>query len=200
MIYVILVLAVLFALLLFLIWMRKIQYDAVHRNFLDMVDNYGGKVVRGGFAVRPRYTTTYKESQLSVSISAEKKTKNQPRQFYISVFMQAPAEVNFTIMNTNWLERRKEADEKKRFTHRILNKKYLVEVADKALLQKLDFERLERIVEKIDPFAYVLVSKRGMILERISTSLVKDTEFEQLEGLAEGVYELSRFQQADSGS
>ncbi len=191
MIYVIIGLAAIVLFFLLLIWIRKVQYDAVHRNFLDLVDNYGGRVLRGGFAVRPRFSCEYNGSKLSISISAEKKTKNRPRQFYISVFLQAPANANFTVMYSDWLQPRNNDDNKKRFTHPILNKKYVVEVTDKSLFKKLDLNKIEKAVKKLDPFAYVLVSRRGLILERLSTNLIKDTEIENLENLIEGVYQLS---------
>ncbi len=191
MIYVIVVLGVVLLAVLVLVWLRKLQFDAVHRNFLDLVDNYGGKVLRAGFAVRPRFSGAFRDFPLSVSISAENKTANTPRQFYISVYLQAPAESNFTVLSSDWLNWKDDSDKKNRYTRQIADKRYVVEVTNQGLLQKLNFQRIEEVVKRMDPFAYVLASGKGLILERLSADLIKDTEFERLSILIESMYELS---------
>lgn len=191
MLYIIVPLAAVLVGILILVWLRKMQFDAVHRNLLDLVDKYGGRVVRSGFAVRPRYSGTYKDSNVSISISAEKKNKNTPRQFYISVYVQAQANSNFTVISNDWLQWRDKSDKKHRFTRAIADKKYLVEVTNQALLNRLNYKQIEHIVNKLHPFAYVLVSRKGLILERLSSDLIRDTEFAKLESLMEGAYALS---------
>ncbi len=173
-----------------LIWLRKVQYDAIHRNFLDLVDQYGGRVLRDGFAIRPKFAGTFNHAKMSISISSEKKKDGQSRQFYISVYMQIPGKTNFTILSNNWLNDQNTDNLSNRFLHKIYNKNYLVEVSRKENLKKLDFKKIETLVNKMDPFAYVLVSKKGIILERLSQNLLKDTEYSCLQPLLEGMYEL----------
>jgi len=52
-----------------LIWLRKAQYDAIHRNFLDLVDQYGGRVVRDAFAIRPKFMGKFKLKGKEKSVS-----------------------------------------------------------------------------------------------------------------------------------
>ncbi|GAB4379564.1 MAG: hypothetical protein Kow0042_29080 [Calditrichia bacterium] len=191
MVYVILILAGLLLVFLLLVWLRKVQFDAVHRNLLDLVDHYGGKVIRGGFAVRPRYSGTYKDLPLTVNISAERKTKNSPRQFYISVFLKAASAINFTVMSNVWLGERDHSKTGKIFTRQIFNKEYVVEVAEKKFLKMLNFEKLESFVKRLHPFAYTLVSRNGLIFERLSQNLIKDTEFEVLDRTLLALYDLT---------
>ena len=79
MLYIALLLVLLLFVLGALIWLRKIQFDAVHRNFLDLVDHYGGRVIRDGFAIRPKFSGFVNDRRISISISSEKKTKKNPR-------------------------------------------------------------------------------------------------------------------------
>lgn len=196
------IILVFFAVLLFgvgvLIFLRKAQYDVVHRNFLDLVDRYGGRVVRGGFAVRPRYTGQIEGIQVSVSLSSEKNKESGSRDFYISVYMKKPARTNFTVMSSEWLGSRAGKESPKRIIYSIWESRYQVEVNDKALLKKLNMPRIEEIVRKMHPFAYVLVSQRGIILEKVSLNLAKDTELEQIEPLIEGMRELSEINEESS--
>jgi len=168
-----------------LIWLRKAQYDAIHRNFLDLVDQYGGRVVRTGFAIRPKYTGRFKENNVSLSFSTEKKNKNETRRYYLSVFLQASNEINFSILSKEWLGDEDKMDLSNRMVKKIFSNKYLIEVSEKNLLNKLDTEYIEKTVERMHPFAYTLVSKKGILLERLSQNLIADTEFESISQLLE---------------
>lgn len=200
MIYFFFLFLLIFVVLGLLIWLRKIQFDAVHRNFLDLVDQYGGRVIREGFAIRPKFTGLFKNYRLSISISSEKKTEKNPRRFYISIYLQAPGIKNFTVLSNDWINLHQDKQNKKRITKQIFNKKYSLEVSEKKILGKLDISRIENVVKEMHPFAYVLVSRKGLILERISHNLIADTEYEKLNPLLEGMYHLSCIPEKDSTS
>jgi len=192
MLYVLVFFILVLAVLLLLIWLRKAQFDAVHRNFLDLEDHYGGRVIRNGFAIRPKYSGVFKENRMSISISSEKKTDDHPRQFYISIYMQAPSTINFTVMSNSWLSKKSEPAGKKRFIRKVARENYSVEVTDNAIFARINLPRLENIIESMDPFAYVLVSKRGLILERLSDDLIADTEFNKLNHLLTSMEQLTQ--------
>lgn len=191
---VVIILSLLLLGVLVLVWLRKVQFDAVHRNFLDLVDHYGGKVVRSGFAVRPRFSGEMHGLPVSVSLYSEKQEKDKPRQFYISVYLKAEAKANFTILAQDWIKERSGEKRKQGARKPILNKSFMIETANKKMLKSLNIADLERVVKNISPLAYVLVSKKGLIAERISTNLIKDTEFEKIQPLLEGLYELSQLE------
>ena len=192
MLYVLAFFVLVLVVLLLLIWLRKAQFDAVHRNFLDLEDHYGGRVIRNGFAIRPKYSGVFKENRMSISISSEKKTDDHPRQFYISIYMQAPSQINFTVLSNSWLSKKTETTEKKRFIKKIVRDHYSIEVTDYAIFTRINIPRLEKLIESMDPFAYVLVSKRGLILERLSDNLIADTEFNKLNHLLSSMEQLTR--------
>jgi len=101
-------------------------------------------------------------------------------------------------MSNQWLNLRVESKEGKRPAVEIVENQYRLEVSQKNILKKLDIPKIENILKRIHPIAYVLVSKRGLILERISTNLIKDTEFDKLKELIEGMGELSRLTVMDA--
>ncbi len=183
MLYIALLLVLIFFVLGALIWLRKIQFDAVHRNFLDLVDHHGGRVIRDGFAIRPKFSGFVNDRRISVSISSEKKTKQNPRRFYISIYLQTPGKINFTIMSNDWINLRQESKGSKRIIKQIMDKQYSLEVSSRNLLKNLDVFQIEKVVRRMHPFAYVLVSRKGLILERLSDNLIADTEYKKLNPL-----------------
>ena len=78
-----------------MVWLRKINFDAIHKNFLRLEDQYGGRVIRGGFAVRPRYAGTYEGNEFSIAITTEK--ANGQRLYYVAVNMQCKSKMAFSI-------------------------------------------------------------------------------------------------------
>ncbi len=200
MIYAIIFLGIVLFALGVLVLLRKFQYDVVHRNFLALEDRYGGKIIRGGFAVRPRYVGEIEGNRFSVSISTEKNKQGSGRIYYLSFFMQKAADANFTIMSVDWLGKNVEAHRKKGQVKPIFQGKYQVEAAQKELFKKMDWPRMEEIVQQIHPFAYALVSSRGIVLERLSTNLARDTEFEQINPVINGMLKLGHLLQPTESS
>lgn len=191
MVYLTIILSLILLTIAGLVWLRKAQYDAIHRNFLDLVDRYGGRVMRGGFAIRPKYAGTYKENNVSISFSSEKKNKNETRRYYLSVFLQTSNEVNFSILSMEWLGDKDQVDLSGRSIIKIFNNSYVIEVTDKDLIKKLDVAAIEKTVEKIHPFAYTLISKKGILFERISYNLLGDTDIKPISELLEGLHGLT---------
>ena len=191
-VYVTIFLSLLLLVMAGLIWLRKAQYDAIHRNFLDMEDKYGGRVMRDGFAARPKFMGKFKDSTVSVSFSSEKKDKNQTRRYYISIFLQAHSNINFSILSMDWLSKDGQSKLSDRIVHSIFDHKYLIEVSNEPLMKKLNHNQIEHIVSHMHPFAYALVTKKGIILERLSQNLVEDTAFNHLNELLEALYSLKK--------
>ncbi|UCF65639.1 MAG: hypothetical protein JSW33_07330 [bacterium] len=175
-----------------LIWLRKAQYDAIHRNFLDLVDQYGGRVVRDAFAIRPKFMGKFMDTTVTVSFSSEKKDKNKSRQYYISIFLQANSIINFSILSMDWLSKEGQNKLGDRIVKNIFDQKYLIEVSDKELMKNLNSKAIETMVSRMHPFAYALVTKKGIILERLSQNLIEDTEFTQINELLEALYGLTK--------
>ncbi|MEZ4764279.1 MAG: hypothetical protein R3C26_14200 [Calditrichia bacterium] len=84
---------IVFLAMLLLVLFRKIQFDAVHRNFLDFEDEFGGNIDRRGFAVRPKYNGIYKGQPFAISFTSEK--DQQIRRYYIVITMKGHSQKKF---------------------------------------------------------------------------------------------------------
>ncbi len=79
-----------------------------------------------------------------------------------------------------------------RFIRWVANKEYLIEVTEKKLLNRIDLQQIEEAIKILHPFAYILVSKKGLILEKLSQNLLQDTEEQYLVPLFEGLFNLTK--------
>ena len=173
--------------LLVLLFLRKVQFDAIHHNFLDLEDELGGKVIRHGFASRPRFTGTYKGQDFSINITSEKEGKE--RRYYIGVTMEVEASTKFTVMAADWLNRKDDSSNQRKLTP-LLDGKYMLEAAKPAKVYGMNLHRIEKGLAATDPFAYVLVTNHSMLLERITTNLIEDTRITPIRSLLDGMNEL----------
>ncbi len=173
-----------------LIWVRKLQFDVIHRNLLELEDAFGGKVRRGGLASRPRYTGSYKGNKVSVSFSYE--SKENSKQYYIAVTMQCRSPVQFTVLSRNWLAHQADAHQEGKNVKAIADGHYLVEVSKSHFMKKIPLKKIDPIIRRLDPFAYILVAQTGMIMERVSTHLVKDTQFGVIQEIFENLFRLQQ--------
>ncbi len=184
------ILSLIFLALLMLVWLRKVQFDAIHHNFLSLEDEFGGRVVRAGFAIRPRFAGTYKGEDFSVSITSEKNGKE--RKYYIAIAMKSDSQFSFTIMSKEWLGNRELSPERQRDSLLIKDNQYLLEMAQSRNLGQLNISRIESIVAMMHPFAYVLIGKSRMLLERASLNIIQDTSLASMKPLLEGMYQLKQ--------
>ncbi len=173
-----------------LVWVRKLQYDVIHRNLLELEDAYGGKVKRGGLASRPRYVGEYKGNKVSVSFSYE--SKKESKHYYLAITMQCRSPVQFTVLSKDWLAEQADAHQEGKKVKAIMNGQYLIEVTKAPMLKKIPLKKVEPIIRKLDPFAYILIAQTGMIMERISKHLVRDTQFNEISETFEHLYQLQQ--------
>ena len=177
-----------FLLLIGLMWIRKLQFDAVHRNLLELGEKINGKVIRHGFAERPRFSGNFKGQDVSISFSTE--SGKEGRRYYLTLTMQANSKINFTVLSSKWLNKQDFTPDEERRMISLKNGEYLLETSKKGHLQKLNTKKIEAVIREIHPFAYILMAKTGMILERTSTNIASDTQPESLYNLLEGMYTL----------
>lgn len=168
------IMTIIFLFLLLLIWLRKVQFDAIHQNFLDLEDQLGGEVVRGGFAVRPRFKGEYNGKPFAISISSE--GSREERRYYISVTMRAKSRYSFTVMDADWLGKRANDTGKERDLQPLLEGKYILELARNTRLGKKDLALIEKVIQPLAPFAYILVGGSSLMMERISHNIIEDTK------------------------
>lgn len=181
-------LAVVLLVLLAMIFLRKLHFDHIHRNLLDLEDKYGGKVIRGGFAVRPKYSGDYKGRKVSVTITYSK--EKDGRKYYVELTMQARSKLQFSILGPNLLEEKDITPERKNKIVKLNEDDYLVEVTDPDHIKLLNLKKISSIVTNMYPFVFILITKTGLMLEKVSNDLIKDTDIRQLGSLFKNMHEL----------
>jgi hypothetical protein len=180
-----------FFLLLLFVFLRKLHFDAIHRNLLDLEEAYGGKVIRGGFAARPRYVGKFKGKTISVAITSARE-KNQGRKYFIEVNLQASPKTNFSILDAKLLEDQNILYERKEKMIQIANGNFVLEVVDKNHLRFLKIKQIGEAISPLNPFEFILASKSGIMFERISTDLNRDTDIRQLGHVIKQINELRK--------
>lgn len=180
-----------FLLLLLFVFLRKLHFDAIHRNLLDLEEAYGGKVIRGGFAIRPRYVGKYKGKTISVAITSARE-KNEGRKYYIEVNFQASPQTNFSILDAKLLADQNILKERKEKMIQIADGNYVLEVIDKNHLRSLKIKEIGEAISPLSPFEFILASKSGIMFERISTDLNRDTDIRQLGHIIKQIHELRK--------
>lgn len=171
-----------------MIFLRKLHFDSIHRNLLDLEDKFGGKVIRGGFAIRPKYSGNYKGKKVSVTITYSK--EKDGRKYYIELTMQAESNFQFSIMGPNLLEGQDLPPERKKKIVTLDDNNYLLEVTDPSHIKRLNIKKISDIAAKMYPFVFILITKTGLMLEKVSNDLIKDTDIRQLGSLFKNMYEL----------
>ena len=179
---------IVFLVLGLMVFLRKIHFDTIHRNLLDLEDKFGGKVIRGGFAVRPKYTGDYKGKKISVTITFSK--EKDGRKYYIELTMQANSKLQFSILGPNLMDGQEITPERKEKIVKLDPENYLLEVTDPKHIKSLNIKQISNIVNKMYPFVFILITKTGLMFEKVSNDLIKDTDIRQLGNLFKNLYEL----------
>ena len=184
------VLTVFLLLLLVMLGLRKINFDAIHHNFLELVDEVNGKVIRRGFAVRPRLVGTYKGQEFSVSITTDK--SEGKRLYYIGVSMRGKSQFAFSILDNASIRDLEIVPERRERMRPVFDDRYSVEVDRKDQLNWLKIDKIEQAINGVHPFGYVLVGRSNMILERAVDNIFDNTKAEVLRPLLEGLSNLHK--------
>lgn len=180
--------ALVLLLIVMMIFMRKIHFDSIHRNLLDLEDKFGGKVIRGGFAVRPKYSGDYKGKKISVTIAYSKEDGN--RKYYIEITMQAKSKYQFSILGPNLMKGQDIPPDRRKKIIELSDENYLLEVTDPSHIKLLNIKKIGNIVKTMYPFVFILITKTGLMLEKASNDLIKDTDIRHLVSLFKNMYEL----------
>jgi len=185
---VLIAIAAVFLILLAMVFLRKLHFDHIHRNLLDLEDKYGGKVIRGGFAIRPKYSGEYKNKKISVTITYSK--EKDGRKYYVELTMQAKSRLQFSILGPNLLEEKDITPERKNKIVKLNEDNYIVEVTDPDHIKLLNLKKISSIATNMYPFVFILITKTGLMLEKVSNDLIKDTDIRQLGSLFKNMHEL----------
>ena len=179
-----------------LVFLRKLTWDTIHQNLLDLVDDLGGKVTRRGYASRPIYQGTYKNEQVMINFSRGKSKKGSIN--YIDVTLGHKAGKTLTISSKIWLASMGEHNPSDYVSFPLKdNENYVLRPAsDNQVRELAGNEEFIDILEKLSPFAYMFISQNGILYEIPSQNIIEDTRHPLLKEKIQLLYNLSRVIQA----
>jgi hypothetical protein len=173
-----------------LIFLRKSLWDVVHRNFLDLVDNYNGKIIRNSFAARPVFHGQVNGNELTINFSTAK--AHSGRKTYLDISLTVSSDLSLTITEKNWQKEQSDKSPENAIEVLLENgKTFFVMPADNKKISALvGQEELKQILGTFDNLAYFFIGKSGTICEFWSDKIDRDTEFEIMQPRLEEIQKL----------
>ncbi len=157
-------------------YMRKLHWDAVHINLLDLVDDIGGQVLRQGFLGQPIFHGQYKKMDITINFSTERHKKKRRNLIDISIGM--PIKKSFTISSYEWLKEREDSalDEFKSLDLDGLHNYGLRNPSDNQIAKESKQLKFRQILLDLDPFLFLFVGANGLLYEKDGGNLAVSTK------------------------
>jgi hypothetical protein len=156
-------------------FLRKLQWDAIHKNLLDLADQIGGEVVRRNVLGRPIYHGKYRDQDITINFSTEK--ANKKRLNFIDISIGRNFKNSFTISALDWLEKRENSALEEFSAIDIKGRKRygLRSTDNKNIIKKNMQARFNELLEQLDPFYFIFVGKSGLLFEKDGGNLALST-------------------------
>jgi len=167
-------------------YLRKLQWDAVHSNLFDLVDEFGGDVYRRGFLARPVFHGTYKNCEVTINFSQER--VNSKRKNYINISIDKKINKSITIVSVDWIKVQNESTEGLEIISMNDSKEYGIRIKN---INNTKKNELKSQLEKLIPFNYIYLGQTGLIFEKESNNLGSETKMDSLKPYIEIVHNLS---------
>jgi hypothetical protein len=171
-------------------FLRKLHWDAIQHNLLDLADKIGGSVLRKGILSRPIYHGRYRDIDLTINFSVDK--SGGKRKNYIDISIGKNLDCAFTISSLDWikesstgsLEEFKPIELKTKRAYGIRQHK------GKKLFQMPGKNQIKACLQELDPFRFLHASTNGMLFEKEGENLGVSTRHPNLEKYIEALYSL----------
>ena len=161
-----------------ILFFRKVQYDQIHANLQELVDQYGGEVVRTARISMPVYHGKFKNGDLVINFSSVK-AENGKREYYATFSYDVKVPFNFNIMSNQWLEEHPVEQNPDVKTFNV--GKYRVSSSQANALKVLkNSEELFNELESLDNLVYFFSSVRGAMFEIQISDTLSGSKFEVL--------------------
>lgn len=173
-------------------YLRKLHLDAIHFNFLELVDTIGGQVMRKGILSRPVYHGAFKSIELTVNFSSERSQKK--RRQYLDISMAINSNYNITISTRDWIEGRNE-DSSSEFEPLHIEGEVdyvILKRDDVAYVKKGNKEKFIECVKNLTPFTFIFIGQNGILFERECNNIAQCTKSPRLKDTIELLFELSK--------
>ncbi len=176
--------------LIFLVWLlllyvRKSQWDTIHRNLLDLEDHFEGKVIRRGFAARPFFHGQVEGHPFTLNLSSER--IDNERINYVDISWDLPVSETLTIAEFSWLKKRRDKDDAQlKLLKSDQGKEFALMHKNKNRLEQLVTSPvIQQFVSQFENLCYVFLGKTGLICEFSAENLASATEFNSLKSKLE---------------
>ena len=173
-----------------LIFLRKSMWDVVHRNLLDLVDNYSGKIIRNSFAARPVFHGNFNGNDLTINFSTAK--TNSGRKTYIDISLTVSSDFSLTVTEKKWQQEQGNEDPENAIELSPKNgTTFFIMPADSKNIKALaGNNNLKEIIGRFNNLAYFFIGKSGTICEFWSDKIDRDTQFEIMQPRLEQIQKL----------
>ncbi len=180
MLYVLIFVLVLLSVWGLLLYVRKSQWDTIHRNLLDLEDHYEGKVIRRGFAARPFFYGKINGHPLTVNISSEK--LGDERLNYFDISWGIPTSETFTIAEKGWLA--KHRDQKVDVLPEMENdygqKFALIHKDQDKAAEIMQHQAVRDFINGFQNLCYIFLGNTGIICEFSAENLAEASKFDSM--------------------
>lgn len=173
-------------------YLRKLHLDAIHFNFLELVDHIGGQVIRKGFLTRPVYHGSFKSIELTINFSSER--AQNKRRHYLDISMAKNANYNITISTLDWISDRNEESSSDFVPLEIPGdvNYVILKQENVTYVKKINEQKFKECIKDLSPFTYIYIGKNGILFERECNNIAQCTKSPNLEDTIEQLFELSK--------
>jgi hypothetical protein len=178
--------------LIILNYLRKLHLDAIHFNFLELVDVIGGQVIRRGFLSRPVYHGDFNGTGLTINFSSERSQKK--RREYLNISMAKNLKNNLTISTEDWIKNRNEGSLTDFKPLGIAGDvHYVIRIpANVSYLKKNHKNDFIEYIRKLTPFTYIYCGQNGVLFERECDNIATCTKHPKLKDNIELIFNLTQ--------
>jgi len=173
-------------------YLRKLHLDAIHFNFLELVDRIGGQVIRKGILTRPVYHGAFKSIELTINFSSER-VQNK-RRHYLDISMAKISDYNITISTQDWIADRNEESSSDFVPLEIPGDVNYVILKPENFTygNKIHEKKFMACIKDLTPFTYIYIGKNGILFERECHNIAQCTKPPKLKDTIEFLFELSK--------
>jgi len=168
--------------------LRKLHWDAIHLNLLELADSLSGKVIRNGFFSRPIFHGSCQDTDLTVNFSSEKVRKGRTNLIDISLAMNIHRSA--TISSLDWLKERGEKSITEYETFLVSGQPFYGIRTDNypAVQSKFKDKNLMESIEKLHPFRFIFISRQGILFEKEMENLPQNTRHPRIKELIDNLF------------
>lgn len=177
------VLIIIASIIIFLVvinYLRKLHLDAIHSNFLALVDEIDGSVLRKGLLSRPVYHGTYQGTELTINFSSERAQKK--RRQYLNISIARNSTHNITLSTEAWIKDRGEntSDIFESLSIQGAEGYLIKKPAGISFLKKGKKDEFNKCIKSLAPFNYIFIGQSGMLFERECENIATCTKHPKL--------------------